>query len=226
MFGKKKNGSDIYGVKGKRPFRDESPETGFRHSDHYHRYFRGYTEVRTEKPNGGYRLKRFYTAPWQVQDCSDRAYWCGRALCVLLVALAAVLYVMALTNTAAGGNACWYVAVPGLPSAVLLVYCAGATLLWFFAPRRMTYYDRDAGATRLRIAALIAAIALALTAVMKLVYLIGNAGTPVLPELLTAAELLAAAAAIYAEGRYIRSLRYREEPNETVLPEGEQYEIR
>ena len=61
MFGKKKTGSDIYGVKGKRPFRDESPETGFRHSDHYHRYFRGYTEVRTEKPNGGYRLKRFYT---------------------------------------------------------------------------------------------------------------------------------------------------------------------
>lgn len=225
MPGSKKVGNDIYGVKGKRPFRDDAPETGFRRSDHYHRYFRGYTEVRIEKPNGGYRIKRLYTAPWQVQDCSDRVYWSGRVLCVLLVALAAVLYVLALTNAASSGNACWYVALPGLPSAVLLVYCAGATLIWIFTPRRMTYYDRESGATRLRMAALITAAALALTVLAKLFYLITTAGAAVGPELLTAAELLGAAAAIFAECRYIRSLRYREERNDTPLPDGEYYEI-
>ena len=75
MRNRQKVGNDIYGVKSDWKLQQrlgETAETGFRHNDHYHKYFHGYTELRIEKPNGKYRIERYYTDDWHVQDCSDR----------------------------------------------------------------------------------------------------------------------------------------------------------
>ena len=91
---------DIYGVKQikSNPLdRDnEVPEIGFRHSDTYHRYFRGYTEIRREKPNGGYRVDRYYTQPWIVSTAPVRDYWLTRLMYAVLVILSWGLYLCTL----------------------------------------------------------------------------------------------------------------------------------
>lgn len=53
---------------------DENTSTRLQHSASYHSFFRGYTEVRLEKPGGGFKIKRFYTAPWYVHRMTDRRW--------------------------------------------------------------------------------------------------------------------------------------------------------
>ena len=63
-------GTDIYGVKNGWKLEQrlgDTAETGFRHDDYYHKYFHGYTELRIEKPNGKYKIERYYTDSWYRQ---------------------------------------------------------------------------------------------------------------------------------------------------------------
>ena len=226
-----KVGNDIYGIKGRRfepgdfvnDRQSDSPETGFRHNDHYHRYFRGYTEVRNVKPNGRVSIERVYTSPWQVLDVPDHMYWPVKIFYVLLAIIAAVIYIIA-TAQVTGSNNCFYVAIPGVIAVAGLVLNFAVCLIYFFTKRRMTYYDKRFSSGRLKVCSIIASISLVVTAVAKLVYIILN-GAFTFAEIITFFAVLAAAAVIFAENRVENGMSYREEDNTTPVPEGDTYEI-
>lgn len=219
--------SDIYGVKQiqTNPLEKDNdvPETGFRHSDSYHKFFRGYTEIRRARANGGFRVERYYTQPWIVSAASDPVYWLTRLMYTSLVCLSWILYVWAMCLDI-GSNRAWFVAVPGFPSAILLVLLSIVTLFYVFARRKMTLWDHESGTKRLKVVSLLTGGCMALTAVSKAVYLImfgGNTGG----ELVSMGITLLAAAAAGVICLLERKVVYTTIPNDTVLPEGEAHEI-
>lgn len=219
--------TDIYGVKRikSNPLDkdNEVPESGFRHSDAYHRYFRGYTEIRREKPNGRYRVERYYTQPWIVSAASDRVYRLTRLLYVMLVFASWSLYLGAMCADL-GSNRAWFVAIPGLPSVILLVLLSLVTLLYVFVRRKMTLWDHESSTKRLKTVSLLTGGLMALTAAAKAAYLLlcgENAGG----ELGSIGMTMLAAAAAAALYVLERGVVYTTVPNDTVLPEGEAHEI-
>ena len=226
-----KVGNDIYGIKGRKfepgdfanDRQSDSPETGFRHNDHYHRYFRGYTEVRKVKPNGRISIERIYTSPWQVLDVPEHMYWPVKMFFVLLAIITAAIYIIA-TAQATPSNSCFYVAIPGVIAVAGLVLNFAVCLIYLFTKRRMTYYDKRFSSGRLKVCSLICAIALAVTALAKLVYMILN-GAFTLAEILTFLGVLVSAGVAFAENRVENGMNYREEDNTTPVPEGDTYEI-
>lgn len=219
--------NDIYGVKQIKtnPLEKdhEVPETGFRHSDSYHRYFRGYTEIRREKPNGRFKVERYYTQPWIVSTASAPAYWLARLLYVTLVCLSWALYLWTM-NMELGSNRAWFVVVPGFSAVILLVLLSAVTLLYVFARKKMTLWDFESSSKRLKRIALFTGGCMALTAGAKAVYAV-LFREAVGGELVSAA--IAALAAVSAATIYLleRGMVYTTVPNDTVLPEGEAHEI-
>lgn len=219
--------NDIYGVK---QFRSnpldpdgDVPESGFRHSDAYHRYFRGYTEIRREKPNGRYAVERYYTQPWIVSAASDRMYWLTRLLYGGLVILSWTLYLWAMCRDLLS-NRVWFVAIPGLPGVALLLLLTMVTANYIFVKRRMTLWDHESSTNRLKTVSLITGGCIALTAVMKLVSLLLFGGDPG-AELLSIGGVLLAAASAAALCPLEKQMAYTTVENDTVLPEGETHEI-
>lgn len=219
--------SDIYGVKKikSNPLEkdNEVPETGFRHSDSYHKFFRGYTEIRREKPNGRFRVERYYTQPWIVSAASPQVYWLTRLMYAFLVCLSWSLYVRAMTMDL-GSNRVWFVAIPGLPAVILLVLLSIVTLCYIFVPRKMTLWDHESSTKRLKILSLVTGGCMALTAVAKVISLAcfgGSVGAELLSAGLTLLGAFAAGAVFLME----RGVAYTTVPNDTVLPEGEAHEI-
>lgn len=218
--------NDIYGVKRiKNPLDQDNdvPETGFRHSDSYHRYFRGYTEIRREKPNGRYAVERYYTQPWIVNAASSQVYWLTRLMYAALICISWILYIWAMTMDL-GSNRAWFVAIPGMPSVILLLLQSVVTISYIFMRRKMTLWDHESSTKRLKMAALITGGCMALTAVMKLAYLViyGGAGGR---EMLSIGMTLLAAASTAVIYPLEREVVYTTIPNDTVLPEGEAHEI-
>lgn len=218
---------DIYGVKQikSNPLdRDnEVPESGFRHSDTYHRYFRGYTEIRREKPNGGYRVDRYYTQPWIVSTAPVRDYWLTRLMYAVLVILSWGLYLWALTKDL-GSNRSLMVAIPGLPSAILLVLLSAVTVKYLFVPRKMTLWEHESSTKRLKTMSLLTGGCIMLTAACKLIYVLTFQGGGLcewISIFATGAAAVSAAMLFLME----RKVVYTAIANDTVLPEGEAHEI-
>ena len=219
--------NDIYGVKRiqSNPLEkdNEVPETGFRHSDSYHKFFRGYTEIRRERPNGRYAIARYYTQPWIVSAASGQVYWLTRLMYASLVCLSWILYVRAMCMDL-GSNRVWFAAIPGLPAVILLVLLSIVTLLYIFVRKKMTLWDHHSSTKRLKVVSLLTGGCMALTAAAKGGYLVvfgGNVGG----ELVSIALTLAAAACAAALFLLEREVVYTTIPNDTVLPEGEAHEI-
>lgn len=218
--------NDIYGVKRIKanPLEQDEqvPETGFRHSDHYHRYFRGYTEIRREKPNGGYRVERYYTQPWIVSAASAQVYWLTRFMYASLAILSWILYLFAMLADL-GSNRSLLVAVPGLPAVILLFLLSVVTVSYICVRRRMTLWEHTASSGRLKRLSLLTGGCMALTAVCKGIFLLRSGwGDGELTSLcLTLASAGCAAALFFLE----REVVYTTVPNDTVLPEGEAHEI-
>lgn len=209
--------SDIYGVRSASREREESPETlRIRHSDGYHRYFRGYTELRRKQADGKVVLERYYTQPWIL--CAGHA-GLRKLGYVLLAAVGWALFVWALCLPAAS-NGSRVVALPGLTSAVLLVLFTGALVSYCFRPRKMTLGIQALTSGRLRWSALAAGCAMALTAVGKCACGV-RGGT----ETASLIGVVLAAMALLAVSRLEQRAIYTTAPNDTVLPEGESYEI-
>lgn len=231
MFGKKrepeKAGHDIYGVQSgwKTDQRlGESADSGFRHSACFHKYFRGYTEVRIAKPGGGCRIERFYTRPWLVQDVPDRVYVLYRAVYVLIFLGAAALFYRAAATEGRAGNRSVPGAVGVVASVVCLILLAAAVLNYCFIRRRMTLWDHQSSSGNLKKAALAAAAAMTACAALVAVNCMSGVES-VLLELQLAGEMLIPAALSLAICFLEKNVPYREEPNDTVLPEGEKHEI-
>lgn len=217
--------NDIYGVKGIRNPLDkdsDAPETGFRHSDAYHRFFRGYTEIRREKPNGRYAVERYYTQPWIVNAASRQVYWLNRTLYAFLLFLCWMLYIHAMTMDL-GSNRAWFVAIAGMIALIALMLLTVVATIYIFMRKKMTLWDHASSTKRLKALSLITASAMALTAVTKGVYWVRcgkNAG-----EWQSIAMMLLAAAAAATVCFLERQVVYATIPNDTVLPEGEAHEI-
>lgn len=219
--------NDIYGVKRIRsnPLEkdNEVAETGFRHSDAYHRYFRGYTEIRREKPNGRFSVERYYTQPWIIRAASGQGYWLTRFMYASFVFLSWMLYVWGMCMDLPSNRA-WFVAVPGLPAVILLVLLSIVTLLYICAPRKMTLWEHASSIGRLKTVSVLAGGCMGVTALAKLAFLAVFGGSLV-EELLSAGVVALAAAAAVALFLLEREAVYTTVPNDTVLPEGEAHEI-
>lgn len=219
--------NDIYGVKRIKtnPLEKdhEVPETGFRHSDSYHRYFRGYTEIRREKPNGRFKVERYYTQPWIVSAASRQNYWLLRLMYVSLVCLSWILYIWGMCMDL-NSNRAWFVAIPGLPGVILLLLLTAVTFGYIVTPKKMTLWQHESSTKRLKLLSLLTGICITLATAAKGAYLMLYGGN-VRGELLSIGITLAAAACAAVIWLLERDAVYTTIPNDTILPEGEAHEI-
>lgn len=229
LFHKKHDVTDIYGIKrmNDSPFtrrgEEEAPESGRRHSDYYHKYFRGYTEVRKLNAKGRVTIERYYTQPWLVCGFSNAGYWLLRLLYTALAAVSAVLFVMALIQEIPG-NYTWVVALPGYVSVMLLFLMLVAVLGYLFVERKMTLWGHHSSTRKLRRYTLATAVGQALTAIaMAGVALYTGIG--IADSLKWAAAILLSAVCSAAIYFVERRVPYKEIPNDTKLPNGEAHEI-
>lgn len=216
---------DIYGVKRMKsnPLEkdNDAPETGFRHSDSYHRYFRGYTEIRVPKGKGRFEIQRYYTQPWIVSTESSKDYWLKRALMIVLLVFSWGAYITGMCFLV-GSNRWWITAISGLGSMILLVVLSAVVISCLVAPRKMTLWGYESTAKRLKLLSGITGGCMAATLVAKLAYLLLYGGaTEIRGCGLVLLAVLAAAAIHMLE----RRTEYATVPNDTVLPEGEAHEI-
>lgn len=218
--------TDIYRVRRQDRFRfrlPDAPETGFRHSDYYHKYFRGYTEIRKKNAKGRVIVERYYTRPWIVSSLSNQNYWLCRLLYACLAVGSAALFIWA---------TCWdipatrsiFAALPGLPTLILLFLQAVITLFYIAAPRRMTLWDHASTSKRLQVIACVTAGGQALTALMLAAYGLFT-GSTIRRSLLCAAAVLLCSAMSLCLFLLERKMPYSEIPNDTKLPKGEALEI-
>lgn len=218
--------TDIYGVRGRKRFADrapDAPESGFRHSDAYHKHFRGYTEIRRVDENGRIAAERYYTRPWIVSGLTSRNYWLSRLLYACLALGAGALYIWALCQDIPATRS-MIVAVPGLPAVILLFLQAVVTVSYIAAPRRMTLWDYASTSGRLRKVSAITACVQALAAFA----LAGCGlfdGNQVKKSLLCAGAVLISAVLSGGISMMERKMPYSEVRNDTKLPKGEAYEI-
>lgn len=218
-----RNREDIYGVKTIKtdPFTGDpdTAETGFRHSDAYHRFFRGYTEVRREKPGGVFRIERYYTQDWiepagsRLQDVLYRVA-CG--------GLTAFAWLATLVGCGAEvpSNGERFPAVFAAAAVILLLILTGVVLLAIFSSRRRTLGDQT----------------LCHSLLWKLALVQGGVTLLAIPTKLLSAPISGREAescvwlllAVCAEATVSfleHGRRYQIIPNNIKLPEGEAHEI-
>lgn len=224
---KEKVGNDIYGVKKNWKLMEragETSETGFRHNDHYHKYFHGYTEIRIPKANGGCRIERYYTDDWYVQETSD-ARWAGTKILYLsLTVFILVGYFYLMTRPGLQGNTSRIVAIPGFLAVPFLVLLLASAIGYAVTKRRMTWWEHEASSKRVTRYALIAGILLLLTGVFILL----NIWTGVehtAAEVALALGVMVTAAASFAMFYLEKKMCYKTEKNEVKLPPGEAHLI-
>lgn len=230
LFQRKKwnRGNDIYGVRGKERTSWNDAEgnmdyldknMGVTRSSFYHSYWRGWTEVRIDRPGKPFKIERVYTAPWIRQDVSTRDYVLYRILYGVLIALAVALFAFAMSQRV-GSNYCWYVALFGLPATIMIFVMAWMFVSYAKAPRKMTLWEHRCSSVYLRYTALVFSILLAATALSTVVYIILNLGDQPLLQLLNVGLDLVAAAAVFAVFWIEKKMKYADIPNDTVPPEG------
>lgn len=226
IFHKKHDITDIYGVRGGRKETLRLPDSPVKKTfnRHYHKFFRGYTEVRNKNEKGRIVIERYYTKPWKVSALSTRNYWLLRALYVLLTVVSIVLYVTAMTQNIPG-NRHWIVAIPGLPTVTILFLLAVMVVQYVTVPRKMTLWDYESSTKHIRRAALAAAIIQGVTALVLAGFALvtrQEVGKTLLCALLDLVAAGCSATIFFVE----RKAPYTEIPNDTKLPSGETHEIR
>ncbi len=204
---------DLYGVKSGKTS-TERKKSAFSHSRYYHRYFQGYTEIMDETG----RITRVYTAPWRVQDCSDRE-WIRQKIVYAALYLLAVLFVAIGLSLRTPGNLSWIVSLPGLP-AVILTFLAGAHLVsYLWTGRKMTPYEERAS-SNLKLFTVLAAALNALTALMEVAVGLFQREMELGFSVVTGLLVLLGAAALFAINRMEAKARYIELENDTPIPAG------
>ena len=220
-------GNDIYGVKGKGnslyDLENKSDifdkNVGVNRSSFYHSYWRGWTEVRVDRPGKPYSIERVYTAPWIRQDLSTRDYILVRILYGLLIALSIALFAFAMTRRV-GSNYCWYVALFGMPSAIVMFVVVWMFFSYAKAPRKMTLYEHKSTSVYLKRICLVFSIGLAATALSTVLYTILNAADEPLQQLLNVLLDLLATGCVFAVFLLEKKMKYVDIPNTNKAPAG------
>lgn len=187
-----------------------------RHSRHYHRYFQGYTEVRVDKP-GGYRVERYYTAPWK-EHALERGQWIRLKLLYAVLALPAAVALAVSMRLNVLSNYLWFVFLPGFIAFLCAFLLCAHTASYISKHRRMTLWDFHSSSCYIRRAALAVAVASGLTVLMKLgcIALYGTDGLP--GELISILLLLVTVVAVLGIFFRERAVKYRDIPNDTKKP--------
>lgn len=222
-----KNGNDIYGVRGKGnslyEIEDKSDiydkNASVNRSGFYHAYWRGWTEVRVDRIGKPYGIERVYTAPWIRQDLSTRNYVLVRILYGLLIALSIALFAFAMTRRV-GSNSCWYVALFGMPSAIIMFAVVWMFVSYAKAPRKMTLYEHKSTSVYLKRICLVFSIGLAATALSTVVYTILNLNDAPWHQLLNVLLDLLAAGSAFTVFMLERKMKYVDIPNTNKPPAG------
>lgn len=220
-------GNDIYAVRGsdvrgndeegKMDHRDVN--IGVTRSGYYHSYWRGWTEVRVDRPGKRFKIERVYTAPWIRQDLSDRAYVLYRLLYAFLTALAIALFAFSMTRPV-GSNYCWYVALFGLPATIIMLIVFFSLIGYIKAKRKMTLYEHKVSSTRLKRVMVVFSALLAATGLATIVYLFLNRDDAPLLQLRGAVLDLLAAGSVFSVYYMEKHMKYVDVPNPTKPPEG------
>ena len=199
-------------------------ETGFRHSNYYHKYFQGYTEIRTVKPNGTIGIERRYTAPWLQHQLDTRQWVLTKAAYVLGVLISTILFLLALvqrvpTNTAA------IVAAPGMLTVIPVLLMWMYVCAYVTAPRKMTRWQYQSGKKKIELYTRMTTAGILLTAVMKVVYLCGWVSSSWGAEIPGLLVLVASAIPLVLIYLKERKMQYQEIENKTLVTEEERYQI-
>lgn len=230
MAGKKqpeKIGNDIYGVKSNWKTSGklgETAETGFRHNDHYHKYFHGYTEVRTEKSNGGYKIERVYTDNWYVKKLSDKAYYSMKVVYLCLCLFACILFCWLMSRPWFDGNYVRSVAAVELLSLLCLGLLTVSVAAYLFTKRKMTWWECYSSSRRIKRYSLAATASQVLTAVFVIVNMFQGVES-VKMECMLALGVCVCAAATFMLFLLEEKALYGEEENKVTLPKGELHKI-
>lgn len=222
IYGVKGRGNSLYDLENKSDIYDKN--VGVNRSSFYHSYWRGWTEVRVDRPGKLFKVERVYTAPWIRQDLSTRDYVLIRVLYGFLLALSIVLFAVAMTQRV-GSNFCWYVAMFGLPTAILMFVVVWMFVSYAKAPRQMTLYEHRSTSSYLKWICLVFSIALAATALSTVLYTLLNMGDEPLKQLLNVLLDLLAAGSAFTVFMLERKMKYIDIPNTNNPPAGG-FEIR
>lgn len=187
------------------------------HSAYYHRYFEGWTEIPETAPSGKVRIKRVYTAEYYKADMNRNQRMAHKAVISLLVLLSVILYVRA-ALMGLESNMVWYVVVPQV-----LALCGFIFLMWFLvskitSPVLLKIREYREGTKNLKLAGLVQAVLLALTAMNTIFHLIFSGGD--LYELLAAVLFLLAGAAAFGVYLMEKNVKYLRVSNENGAMEG------
>lgn len=199
-------------------------ETGFRHSTYYHKYFQGYTEIRSVGKNGRINVERRYTAPWIQHQLDSRCWVLTKAAYILGVLVCTILYLWALVQRVPSNSAA-IAAAPGMLTGILLVLMWMSVCTYVSAPRKMTLWQYQSGKKKVELFTRLTAVGIVLTAIMKTVYLFVWSNGFWETEILSVLALLASAVPLVVMYLHEYKMQYQEIENSTIVTEEERYEI-
>ncbi len=187
------------------------------HSAYYHRYFEGWTEIPETAPSGKVRIKRLYTAEYYKADMSRNQRMAHKAVIGLLALLSVILYVRA-ALMGLESNMVWYVVVPQV-----LALCGFIFLVWFLvskltSPVLLKIREYREGTKNLKLAGLLQAVFLAITAVNTILHFLLCGGE--VGEVFSAVLFLLAGAAACGIFLLERKVKYIRVSNENAAMEG------
>jgi hypothetical protein len=181
---------------------------GFAHSQAYHRFFEGYSEIKIPKPDGkGYRIQRIYTGDYHRQDLTKIQQLLLRVLYVVLFLVSAALFVSSATLPLTS-NSTWYVVLAQVVSIPFLFWI----LITFFSylPTRLdlTIAEYRSSSLALQKATLGAALSLGVAVLVTLVFIFLNLSNEPLNELLCAVRYLVAGLLALSINRVEKKVNY------------------
>lgn len=188
------------------------------HSSYYHRYFEGWTEIPETRPSGrGVRIRRVYTGEYYKADMSRNERYAHKAVCALLVLLSVLLYARAALMELEA-NSVWYVVFPEV-----LALCGDIFLVLFLvsrltSPELLKIREYREGTKNLKLAGLVQAVFLALTALNTVLHFFLSGGETA--EIFAAILFLLAGAAAFGVHFLEKKVNYIRISNENAAMEG------
>jgi hypothetical protein len=200
--------------------KDGKPDRrGVWHSNAYHRFFEGYSEITVPKPNGkGYGIQRIYTGNYYRQDLTTGQRILLRGLYVAIFVGMGYLFVSSASLPTAS-NSTWYVVLSQVVSVPFLFWILIAFLSYLPAERDLTIAEYRNSSLALQKATLGSAASLGLAAVAMLVFLLLNPSNKPLVELLCAVKYLAGGLIALSMNLIERKVVYSIVPSQNQPPE-------
>lgn len=188
------------------------------HSQAYHRFFEGYSEVSVPKPNGkGYTIQRVYTSDYYRQDLTGGQRLLLRGLYVVLFLCIAYLFISTAVLPVTS-NATWYVVLAQVVSIPFLFWILIAFFSYLPAGLDLTINDYRTTSLALQKATIGVAIGLGVNTLATLVFIFLNLSNEPLVELLCGGKYLAAGLLALFMNRVEKKVHYLIIPSQNKPP--------